>query len=221
MVLSWSQLDQVEGIEFESVSATRRVLATFYDAAGHSTFHTPEFGLNCDGLAAGDGVCVDLNTSPEHCGGCRAPVPEPCICHDGEPRCLGHEVGVAWRGGECVDTNVSDEHCGACDNPIPDLFDPYMRCYDGVPSCQPTLYDDPLFCGTFCSPPGIPRTCGSCDNNCYDQFFDTPEDRVYCESQVLCHAWVQYDQRVPCDQVCSIYSSICVAAEGQYLTDSA
>ncbi|MCA9523485.1 MAG: hypothetical protein KC609_21065 [Myxococcales bacterium] len=70
LTLSWAALDQVRSIEFEQ-SDTRQVIATFYDVVGHDVSRSLTFQLHCDGLAACDGRCVDLDSDSTNCGTCR------------------------------------------------------------------------------------------------------------------------------------------------------
>ena len=65
--VSWSQLDQMDTIEFETEASTTFV-ATFFDTAGHSTTATKSIALHCEGIAACDGACTNLLTSRHHCG---------------------------------------------------------------------------------------------------------------------------------------------------------
>lgn len=75
-----------------------------------------------DGEVRCDGVCVDPQADPDHCGGCDRPCPEgectegTCLvdpCADGGcEECPGSLLSC---DGECVDTITDARHCGACD----------------------------------------------------------------------------------------------------------
>lgn len=73
----------------------------------------------CPDPETGDGVCVDTQTSLEHCGGCNdacftnladACVAGECVCGD-EPACSG---GDTCCSSQCVDTDTSFQNCGGC-----------------------------------------------------------------------------------------------------------
>lgn len=111
--VSWSQLDQVETIEFEN-EATTTFVATFFDTSGHSTTATKSITLHCDGIAACDGVCTDLRESRDNCGACGNQIASHLICNEGAPSCP--TPGQVDCGTACFDLLDSDTNCGACGN---------------------------------------------------------------------------------------------------------
>jgi hypothetical protein len=83
------------------------------------------------------GVCVNLNTNPNHCGACRR------VCASGVCN-LGTCAGTCMEGqtlcpplNRCVNLNNNRLHCGACNTPCP----PLQMCRMGI--CRPRLGGDP------------------------------------------------------------------------------
>jgi len=63
------------------------------------------------GLAACDGLCVDLRTNPFNCGRCRSLCPPGTTCVDSQCRCPGT---TRLCGTRCVDTQTESGNCGGC-----------------------------------------------------------------------------------------------------------
>jgi hypothetical protein len=103
-------------------------LQTSLDASDQFGDHTLEVkstslvcapvGPNCD-AASGEsncgGVCVDLFTDPDHCGGCAIACPDGSVCTAGEcaPTC-DTASGEADCGGVCVNLFTDADNCGNC-----------------------------------------------------------------------------------------------------------
>ena len=60
--------------------------------------------------------CVDLTSSPVHCGECNQACDAPRSCQDGQCICPGSDD---YCGGDCIDTSTDDNHCGSCGNTCP------------------------------------------------------------------------------------------------------
>ena len=71
-----------------------------------------------DGKELCNGVCVDIMTNPNFCGGCKTICPtdqtgRQASCVNGKCICSG---GAVFIDGECVDTKSDRNHCGAIGN---------------------------------------------------------------------------------------------------------
>ncbi len=80
--ISWADINRVESIEFTEPQ-TREFVAVFTDASGHESSESLTIELDCGGLAACEGACVDINTSTVHCGACRVSCDPSEECHEG------------------------------------------------------------------------------------------------------------------------------------------
>ena len=59
------------------------------------------------------GQCVDIASSPQHCGGCNQPCGANAVCSEG--RCVaGCAAGLTLCGQSCVDLARDRDHCGKC-----------------------------------------------------------------------------------------------------------
>lgn len=58
-------------------------------------------------------TCVDVQTSPDHCGDCNQPCTAPRACQSGQCQCAD---GKTFCNGACVDTTSNALHCGGCGN---------------------------------------------------------------------------------------------------------
>jgi Stigma-specific protein, Stig1 len=74
----------------------------------------------CDvGMTDCGGVCVNILTDTNHCGGCDQPCFLPNVC-DGSGVCgAGCNNGLITCDGVCVDIDSNALHCGACNQPCP------------------------------------------------------------------------------------------------------
>lgn len=68
------------------------------------------------------GACVDLRSSPEHCGRCGAPccAGNACVSGSCAPGCSAGLTACpmstsSCMGGVCIDVRVDRAHCGSCD----------------------------------------------------------------------------------------------------------
>jgi hypothetical protein len=69
-----------------------------------------EIACKMSGAAA---TCVDVSTTPEHCGGCEHACIPGAACHAGGCSC---PEGTNECPTACVDVLSSKDHCGACDH---------------------------------------------------------------------------------------------------------
>ena len=70
----------------------------------------------CDiGETRCDGVCVDLDEDPDHCGDCDTDCIDDDVCSEGmcAPVC---EPPTTLCGNVCVDLDTDPDHCGSCPN---------------------------------------------------------------------------------------------------------
>jgi hypothetical protein len=155
LTLNWSSVDTVRTIEFPAPAGKRVLRATFFDAAGERTTKDLEIAVRCerDADSACGGICVDTQTSPQHCGRCRAPVAAPRVCIDGTPTCTLGRTYCAVNN-SCSDLYSDPANCGACGRAVQN-----GTCVGGAPSCRPSH--------GICS--DSPNTCVSLidTNNCY------------------------------------------------------
>lgn len=90
----------------------------------------PDGGESCTDPVTGQSVCVDVSESPEHCGGCFAPVGAVEACVDAEPVCAETTCTTPGSGLlSCADLTSSPNHCGSCGNVVGAL----ESCGDGYP----------------------------------------------------------------------------------------
>lgn len=78
---------------------------------GGSCVNQPVQG--CDAhLTLCDDLCIDVHSSPLHCGACNQACSADSFCHEGEctHRCPEPLIGC---GGTCIDPSTSNEFCGA------------------------------------------------------------------------------------------------------------
>jgi len=106
--------------------------------------------------SCGGSVCVDLMTSPEHCGSCEIACPGAAACLDGACTCPGD---LSICDSSCVDRASDPANCGECGTNCGDSF-----CLQGECSAD---------CGelTECSGACVDLLsnashCGSCGNVC-------------------------------------------------------
>ena len=99
-----------------------------------------------------NGVCVDLQSDPDHCGACAAPCMDVCVsgvCADAA------SCTFDICGGACVDTQTNPLHCGKCNFPCAaDQVCFADQCWDYAPAIGCTT------CGG-CSSCPAPEVC--CD----------------------------------------------------------
>jgi hypothetical protein len=110
-----------------------------------------------------DGVCVDVDTSADHCGSCGTACAAEETCVAGRCTAAGCAAGTSACGGECVDLEWDPGHCGACDAACP----AGEVCSHGL--CDLVCLGGTLECEGRCVDPTLnPEHCGSCGNACAD-----------------------------------------------------
>lgn len=158
-----------------------------------------EAGLgDCDG----DGVCEsNLDEDPTNCGSCGNPcgvangvgkcVEGECVvdrCDSGFANCDEEEPDNGFSTGCETNTRESQAHCGECGKPC-QIENAIADCSNGVcqvSSCVPPFGD----CdgdGTSCETDTSDNTshCGSCGNNCRDNFAPGNANGVCEDSQCV------------------------------------
>lgn len=135
-----------------------------------------------------NGMCVDTQSSQQHCGACNNPCLPPKICQAGICDCptnrapcgttccpVGQECsnglccspGLTNCGGQCVDLQSNVNHCGACGRAVTNFryvqsngttVTVNLNCVNGAPQC-PTGW-------LPCAPPAIccPASTPVCNN---------------------------------------------------------
>lgn len=105
-----------------------------------------------------DGVCRDLESDRDACGGCGVSCEAPGqACVDGACICDGERDTLC--GGRCVSL-FDEDHCRACDNACP----PGIRCERDGCACPAATPD---ICGDACVSTASDRNnCGSCGTIC-------------------------------------------------------
>lgn len=116
IVLNWAQLHAVQPIAFEA-PVQRDLIAEFFDQGGHRVQQTLTITLSCGtaGWGACDaGICVNLQTSTDHCGTCGTAIPEGDVtCLAGQPTC---QDGTYCATNATCATEYNPEACGTCGN---------------------------------------------------------------------------------------------------------
>jgi hypothetical protein len=113
------------------------------------------------GTTVCDDACVDLSSTPEHCGACDTRCLQGTICQAGE--CVEDPACSGICGGRCVNLSEDPVNCGSCAH---SCFNP------------------------CCGPPGTPPSPLACTNGtcekacaaelCLGQCIDTTKDRFNC-----------------------------------------
>ncbi len=131
------------------------------DSTSTSTSGTESTGPSCASpLGLCDGLCVDLEHNPDHCGECDQSCAEGLTCLEGQ---CGVACGAAATacGETCTDLSLDPTNCGECGH----ACSPDVACTDG--SCTPDCAEGELLCGELCSNPTNDELhCGTCDNTC-------------------------------------------------------
>ena len=111
-------------------------------------------------LESCEGVCVDSQHDPRHCGGCGASCPEALVCVAGECA-LACGLGATACGQMCSVLASDPAHCGSCEHACA----PGVACVDG--SCAPDCAAGEQVCGEQCVDTGKDEAhCGACDASC-------------------------------------------------------
>jgi hypothetical protein len=200
--------------------------------AAYSCAQSSVSGPCADGLTLCGLECVDLRTSPQHCGSCDSACATGTACEGGS--CAGGCVeGLLECGHGCVDPQTDPQHCGACGYACQEgalcaagscgvaCPDPYTDC-DGV--CV-DLQSSVQHCGacnarcavgTFC----VGGTCQFCQEGfarCGARCVDTRVDPQHCGAcDARCpERFVCVDSR--CEDDCapglSLCGDVCVNAQ--------
>ena len=116
-------------------------------------------GSSCWGAVCG-GECVDVGSSPKHCGGCDQACSAAEVCSLGKcaAACGG---GTSACSGACVDLSVDAQHCGACDH----------ACASGqvcsAGACAAGCAAGQTVCAGSCvDTQTSPKHCGACGAGC-------------------------------------------------------
>lgn len=118
--------------------------------------------LSCQaGLTACDGVCRDVETDRNNCGGCGMVCGSGEICVDGG--CvLDCPPGFLACGGVCIDSKRDTTNCGSCGN---NCSNGGEVCSNGV--CSATCTGGETRCGNTCIDTTSDRNnCGACGVAC-------------------------------------------------------
>ena len=102
ITVSWSAIDQVETIEFESVDMARTFRAEFFDTKGGSASKDTLITLSCPGGGACDGACKDFQVDGENCGACGKVCMAGCEDAMCSPR-LGECISMVSGFPSCAD----------------------------------------------------------------------------------------------------------------------
>lgn len=153
--LTWDQMQVVRRIDAPDPGAVRTFRARFFDVAGNAAERDFSVTLRCstDGESACSGVCVDLQTSRQHCGRCDNPVPGDRDCRGGTISCYADSPEVC--GDACADLSSDERHCGRCGHACPDGADS-LGCSDGRCLAESYSYDR-TSCDSVCG--GLGRSC--------------------------------------------------------------
>lgn len=120
---------------------------------------SPVVGLECrDGYERCGRACYDLESDPQHCGGCNIACGSGEVCSGGQCIAGGGDGGPGADGGPGDDASTAD---ASMPPPLP------PRCTGpGSPeNCVCGIGE--LKCGTTCRNVGTdPNHCGDCDNSC-------------------------------------------------------
>jgi hypothetical protein len=122
-------------------------------------------GCDADETAC-NGVCVDTQTSAEHCGACGEACGDDQACVDGAcvdaPACGD---GLTRCGEDCVNLALSPEHCGGCGQ----ACDEGQACIDGACEDADACDDGLTRCGEDCADlETSAEHCGGCGQACDD-----------------------------------------------------
>jgi hypothetical protein len=127
-------------------------------------------GQRCpEPLTLCDGVCVDLQSDPDHCGGCGTACTGEQVCSEGDCVAACGE-GLTNCSGACVDLSVHPLNCGRCGRECPGAegADPVCEDFDCKLVCLPGLWDidgEPG-CEYACTPTASEEACDGLDNDC-------------------------------------------------------
>ncbi len=110
LTLSWAQIQATRTIRTPAGGGERTFTATFEDAAGRKASASVDVALLCPAAqdAVCDGVCADLQTSPQHCGACGE-------VESGDLQCVGGALVCDGGRTRCGDAcREAFQACGGC-----------------------------------------------------------------------------------------------------------
>lgn len=163
------------------------------------------------GMVACDGLCIDIESNPQHCGGCGKACVEGEICHKDE--CIGSSdprfcvvQGLEACDGVCVDLQKDVQRCGACDH----ACESHQTCYEG--QCM--------------NPEEVPGSgentgCFGTDVMCYGVCTDIRNDNANCGDCLHACGEKEQCQAGVCVRVCEPEEQLCQDRCIKVLTDAA
>jgi hypothetical protein len=100
------------------------------------------------------GACVDLGSTPAHCGACGHACPPGAACTAGACVCPG---GATECGGACTDTKTDAKNCGGCGK----------ACSGGFSCVAGSCFCPKATCGEACVDLAVDtQNCGGCGKAC-------------------------------------------------------
>src|SRR5262249_51558244 len=153
--------------------------------SGQRCLTQPDGSVRCvclSGQTLCNGVCRDLSSDQNNCGGCGYMCDSASTCQRGQ--CLCPVLGQRGCNGKCVDTSTDHNNCGGCGNLCggPGQSCEQGRCFCGVQICEQ---------GTACEECGLgapncsPACCSYGTSNCGSLgCLNTDSDDNHCGSCV-------------------------------------
>ena len=122
-----------------------------------------------------DGVCVDTDADPSHCGSCDTSCGDGEVCADGDCA-VSCPSGYLLCDGGCHDPETSTDHCGECGpscgaGEVCDEGSCASSCGENLEACEGECRDtavDPSHCGECGHECDVGEVClaGSCETSC-------------------------------------------------------
>ncbi len=141
-------------------------------------------GVPClNGTVACGDVCVQLDSSAEHCGACGNACAADALCDRGscQPLAAGCSGSALLCGRECVDASSDESNCGGCGQSCPEQ----ASCAAGACACPGAL----SACGAECVDTlSSEQHCGGCGQACVDTQTCEAGSCVCPTGSVLCAA---------------------------------
>lgn len=203
MTITWGAIHLLSPISFVN-DADRTFVAVFFDQGGLRTRQEIVVTLHCNGDAACDGVCTDLDASEAHCGACDAQCDDNATCDAGSCACNGGFFGcenetcvaerlVCNRADECGDGSDEAGCCFANDECALGSLCEANRC---APGC-----DNNARC-----PANLQCRGGACVPNC--QRDADCENAEYCGADGRCAVGCRDDASCAQSQICEARACI-------------
>ncbi len=164
----------------------------------------------CDqGLSRCGSDCVDLQSSPQHCGGCDQACDTGKVCATGS--CLDScPSGLEDCSGACVNLSTDPQNCGTCGTPCGggencSAGQCSATCFPGQESCDGSCVDtqtDAQHCGACNQPCGSGQECkaGSCVASC--SALETQCGAICVDTKTNSNHCGKCDNPCPTGQVC-------------------